>query len=295
MRILLQIILLCGLASGTAVMTSAYALSFDDLKKDLKSAKDKVKQKVKQGKAKFDKSRGKLSEAEEIEIGGKLVAGLLGAAPLVDDAGLQRYVNDVGFWVASQTNRKQLPWSFGVIESEGINAFAAPGGYIVITLGLYNLLENEAQLAGVLAHEIAHVVRKHHLSALQKTMKREFWSGLGVKLVGNENKREKLEQLINSGVQLYATGLDRKYEYDADVRAVVLLARAGYDPYALLDVLTTIDSINPNSSELSVLMKTHPATTKRLEQLGRKMDGRLDDYAFGQINAGRFRQVAGSP
>lgn len=295
MRILLQIILLCGLATGPAVMSSAYALSFDDLKKDLKSAKDKVKRKVKQGKAKFDKSRGKLSEAEEIEIGGKLVAGLLGAAPLVDDAGLQRYVNDVGFWVASQTNRKQLPWSFGVIESEGINAFAAPGGYIVITLGLYNLLENEAQLAGVLAHEIAHVVRKHHLSALQKTMKREFWSGLGIKLVGNKKKREKLQQLINSGVQLYATGLDRKYEYDADVRAVVLLARAGYDPYALLDVLTTIDSINPNSSELSVLMKTHPATAKRLEQLGRKMDGRLDDYASGQINAGRFRQVAGSP
>lgn len=80
MRILLQIILLCGLATGPAVMNSAYALSFDDLKKDLKSAKDKVKRKVKQGKAKFDKSRGKLSEAEEIEIGGKLVAGLLGAA-----------------------------------------------------------------------------------------------------------------------------------------------------------------------------------------------------------------------
>lgn len=295
MRLLAQIILLCSLATAPAVMTSAYALSFDDLKKDLKSAKDKVKKKAKQGRAKFDPSRGKLSEAEEIQIGGKLVAGLLGAAPLVDDAGLQRYVNDVGYWVASQTERKQLPWSFGVIESEGINAFAAPGGYIVISLGLYNLLENEAQLAGVLAHEIAHVVRKHHLTALQKTMKREFWSDLGVKAVGNKNKRENLKQLINSGVQLYATGLDRKYEYDADMRAVVLVARAGYDPYALLDVLTTIDSINPNSSELSVLMKTHPATAKRLERLGRKMDGRLDDYAAGRLNAGRFRQVAGSP
>ena len=276
-------------------MTPSLALSFDDLKKDLNQAKEELQKKAKEGRQIFDKSRGKLTEEEEIEIGGKLIAGLLGAAPLVDDAGLQQYVNDVGYWVASQSKRRQLPWSFGVIDSEGINAFAAPGGYIVITLGLYNLLQNEAQLAGVLAHEIAHVVRQHHLKALQKTMKREFWTDLGVKAVSNENKRENLKQMINSGVRLYATGLDRKYEYDADLRGVVLAARAGYDPYALLDVLTTIDSINPASSELTVLMKTHPPTAKRLDQLGRMMDGRLDGYASGQLNAGRFRQVANNP
>lgn len=295
MKILAQTILLFSLIFSPAVMTPSFALSFDDLKKDLKEAKEKLKEKTKQGKEKFDKSRGKLTEAEEIEIGGNLISGLLGAAPLVDDAGLQQYVNDVGYWIAAQSKRPQLPWNFGVIDSEGINAFAAPGGYIVITLGLYNLLENEAQLAGVLAHEIAHVVRKHHLKALQKTMKREFWTDLGVKAVGDEEKREKLEKLINSGVQLYASGLDRKYEYDADLRGVVLAARAGYDPYALLDVLTTIDSISPDSAELTVLMKTHPPTAERLDQLGRKMDGRLDDYASGQQNVARFRQVVGNP
>lgn len=292
MKILLQMILLTGLLLGPAVSTPPFALSFDDLKKDLKQAKDKLKKKAKK---QYDKASGKLTEEEEIEVGGNLVSGLLGAAPLVDDPGLQQYVNDVGFWVASQSKRRHLPWSFGVIDSDGINAFATPGGYIVITLGLYNLLENEAQLAGVLAHEIAHVVRKHHLKALQKTMKREFWADLGVKLAGSEQKQEKLKQLINSGVQLYATGLDRKYEYDADLRGVVLAARAGYDPYALLDVLTTIDSINPQSSELTVMMKTHPPTAKRLDKLARKMDGRLDSYASGQLNAGRFRQVASNP
>ncbi len=295
MKILTQAILLFSLIFGPAVMTPSFALSFDDLKKNLKEANEKLKEKAKQGKKTFDRARGKLTEEEEIEIGGNLISGLLGAAPLVDDAGLQQYVNDVGYWIASQSERRQLPWNFGVIDSEGINAFAAPGGYIVITLGLYNLLENEAQLAGVLAHEIAHVVRKHHLKALQKTMKREFWADLGVKAVGNEDKREKFRKLINSGVQLYASGLDRNYEYDADLRAVVLAARAGYDPYALLDVLTTIDSINPASSELTVLMKTHPPTAKRLDQLGRKMDGRLDDFASGQLNAGRFRQIAINP
>jgi len=295
MRILLQITLMIALVSGPILTTPSFALSFDDLKKDLKEAKKKLKKSADKGKEQLDKARGKLTEEEEIEVGGNLVSGLLGAAPLVDDARLQQYVNDVGFWVASQSKRKHLPWSFAVIDSDGINAFAAPGGYVVITLGLYNLLENEAQLAAVLAHEIAHVVRKHHLKALQKTMQREFWTDLGVKAVGDEQKREKLQQLINSGVQLYATGLDRKHEYDADLRGVVLAARSGYDPYALLDVLTTIDSINPQSSELTVMMKTHPPTAGRLDQLSRKMDGKLDSYASGQLNAGRFRQVASKP
>lgn len=295
MRILLQMTLLIGLMLAPALTTTSFGLSFDDLKKDLKEAKKKLKKSTEQGKEKLDNARGKLTEEEEIEVGGNLISGLLGAAPLVDDAGLQRYVNDVGYWVASQSKRKHLPWSFAVIDSEGINAFAAPGGYIVITLGLYNLLENEAQLAGVLAHEIAHVVRKHHLKALQKTMQREFWSDLGIKAVGDEQKRDDLKKLINSGVQLYATGLDREYEYDADLQAVVLAARSGYDPYALLDLLTTIDSINPHSGELTVMMKTHPPTASRLEKLSRKMDGRLDFYASGKINAGRFRQVANNP
>ena len=98
---------------------------------------------------------------------------------------------------------------------------------------MYNLLENEAQLVGVPAREIAHLAQKHHLKALRKTMKREFWTDLGGKVLSNEDNREKLKKWIDSGVQLYADGFDRKYEYDADLRGVVLAARAGCDPYAL--------------------------------------------------------------
>lgn len=295
MRKLIQLILLLSLVAGPAALIPAQAFDLDSIKDSLKKAKKKARDKFDEGKAKFEKKTGQLSEEEEIEVGGKLISGLLGAAPLVDEPALQQYVNDVGFWVASQSKRKDLPWHFGVIDTQGVNAFAAPGGFIVVTLGLYNLLENEAQLAGVLAHEIAHVVERHHLRALQKTMKREFWTDLGVKVVGNEEKREKVKQWINSGVQLYANGLDRKYEYDADLHGVVLAARAGYDPYALLDVLTTIDSIDPASNEVAVLMKTHPPTPKRLDKLSRKMDGRLDDYSAGRHNADRFRQVAAGP
>lgn len=234
----------------------------------------------------------KIPQEEEVEIGAKLVSGLLGAAQLVDDAALQQYINDVGSWVAAGSERPDLPWLFAVIESDGINAFAAPGGYIVVTRGLYSLLENEAQLAAVLAHEISHVVRKHHLQALQKSMQRDFWSKLAVMSVADDEDRAHLDKLVNAGVQLYAVGLDRVYEYDADQDGVVLAARAGYDPYAMLDVLTTIDSINPESSELTVMLNTHPPTAERLDQLANKMDGRMEQYASGQINEVRFQRAA---
>lgn len=241
---------------------------------------------------KLKKIVGEVPPEEEIIIGGNLISGLLGAAPLVEDQALQQYVNDVGYWIASRSSRKDLPWTFGVIDSNGINAFAAPGGYVVITLGLYHLLENEAQLAGVLAHEIAHVVRKHHLEALQKSMQREFWTELTIIAANDKENSRKLEMLVNTGVQLYATGLDRKDEYDADLRGVVLAARAGYDPFALLDVLTTIDSINPAAEELTVMLNTHPPISDRLSRLAEQMDGQLDSFAAGRTNHERFRRVA---
>ncbi|MFT7557079.1 MAG: putative Zn-dependent protease [Planctomycetota bacterium] len=282
------------LSIGLFSIEPGFAFGLDDLKK-LQEKIEKSKDSAEKSKVKIDQVRGKVSQKEEIEIGGNLISGLLGAAALVDDAPLQQYINDVGYWVASQSKRKSLPWRFGVIQSDGINAFAAPGGYIVITLGLFQVLQNEAQLAAVLAHEIAHVADKHHLKALQKTMKREFWSDIALSAVGDATNREKLEKMVNAGVQLYATGLDRNLEYEADLVAVVLAARAGYDPFALLDVLTTIDSINPGSAEMAVILKTHPPTLERLNQLAGKMDGKLDAFANGRQNTKRFIAVTNQP
>jgi len=272
--------LLAGLLFGIGAGGPAGAFDLNDLK----SLGDKLA-----------RINDEVGPEEEARIGGNLISGLLGAAPLVADDRLQRYVNDVGYWVASRSERPDLPWTFGVIDSQGVNAFAAPGGYVVITLGLYDLLDNEAQLAGVLAHEIAHVVRKHHLQALNKVLKREFWTELAVASVDDNDDRKNLETLVNSGVQLYATGLDRRFEYEADLRGVVLAARAGYDPFALLDVLTTIDSINPESAELTVLLNTHPPTADRLQRLATSMDGRLDAYAAGQSNLDRFTAISAAP
>ena len=109
-----------------------------------------------------------VSEEDEIKIGRDLAGRLLGQIPLVDDADVQAYVNRVGRWIALQSERPDIPWRFGVANAANINAMAMPGGTILITRGLYDILDNEAQLAGVLGHEIAHVVKKHHISVMQK-------------------------------------------------------------------------------------------------------------------------------
>ena len=109
-----------------------------------------------------------IDEPEEIAIGKDVASRLLGAAPLVANPGMQRYVNNVGRWLAVQTERPDLPWQFGVLDSPNVNAFAVPGGTIFITRGLLERMRSEAELAGVLGHEISHVLRKHHLKAIQK-------------------------------------------------------------------------------------------------------------------------------
>src|SRR5690606_41922136 len=109
-----------------------------------------------------------ISEAEEIEHGEGIDAQLLGAAPTVNDPGLQRYVNRVGLWLALQSERPNLPWRFGVMDSDDVNAFALPGGIVLITRGLYERLRDESELAGVLGHEISHVVAKDQVKAIKK-------------------------------------------------------------------------------------------------------------------------------
>ncbi len=107
-------------------------------------------------------------EPEEIELGENIMAGVLGAAPLHNNERIQRYVNQVGRWIALHSERPNLPWRFAVLESKLPNAGAAPGGQIYITTGLLFRMRNEAELAGALAHEVAHVVQRHHVKAFQK-------------------------------------------------------------------------------------------------------------------------------
>ena len=99
--------------------------------------------------------------AEELALGPEIAGRVLGARPLWNDDDAQQRVNVVGRWVASQTTRPDLPWAFGVIDTPEVNAFAAPGGYVLVTRGLYELLATDSEVAAVLGHEISHLSLIH--------------------------------------------------------------------------------------------------------------------------------------
>lgn len=229
------------------------------------------------------------SQEEEISLGRQIAGNLLGAAPLVKDAALQKYVNSVGRWVASQSERPDLPWRFGVIESEDINAFAAPGGYIMVTKGLYRKLSNEAQLAGILGHEIGHVVKKHQLKVLQKQQLLNIGAGLLSDKYAKDNKL--VSKAIGTGAEISARSLDKSAEYEADRLGLSYATRAGYEPYGLTEVLQTIGQTNKNDGSVALLFKTHPHPDERLVALGDAIGNKLDTVKNGKTLENRFYQL----
>jgi predicted Zn-dependent protease len=221
-------------------------------------------------------SMREIGPEEEIKIGSDLASMILGAAHLVDDPAEQHYVNRLGMWLAQHTDRPDLPWKFGIIDTEDVNAFSTPGGYVLISRGLFERVRNESELAGVLSHEIAHVVQKHHLHALQNELRTSAVADVGGWVVGGGGVTGFLtEQVIKAGKTLYTRGLDKGDEYEADRMGVVIAARSGYSPYGLVGVLQTL-SAEQDQKGLALMMKTHPNPTDRMERLGQAMGTRLD-------------------
>ena len=224
----------------------------------------------------------------EVEIGRGMAASLLGAAPLLQDEKQERYVNHIGRWLAAQTERPELTWHFGILDVDTVNAFAAPGGYVFVTRGLLRSAHTESELAGVLAHEIGHVLRRHHLEAIRS----EAMRGIAADLV-SEVARQKgfnATPFIKTGMQLYARGLDREDEYEADRIGVVIATRAGYEPYGLPRVLLTLNNMNPSDANLQLLTSTHPPLRERLMRLDQLMQGKFESYSQQPQVSERFSE-----
>ena len=242
---------------------------------------------------------------DEVALGEGIASGFLGAVRLHPDERLQRYVNRIGRWVASQTERPDLPWTFGVIDTETINAFAMPGGTVIVSHGLVKRLASESELAGVLAHEIAHVLRKHQLSAIQSDA---GWgaAATGAKAYASDRIGRSggdvlglKTQLANAGVDIVKDGLflrplDRSMEYEADRLGVVIATRAGYDPYGFVAVLTMLAQVKPEESGASITFSTHPSPADRLAELEKVVPTALEQFARQPQVEARFRQAIGT-
>ena len=203
-----------------------------------------------------------IGESVAIEIVGKY--GGLVRSPVI----LKR-VNLVGRAVARYSTRPELNWRFCVLNSESVNAFSAPDGYVFITRGLYNLAKNDDVLAGILGHEIAHITGRH---ALKIVARGEFLSGATTLAAQtNDNVRQADEQLkqFDAGVEkitqtLFEKGFDPGTEYEADRDGRALAAVTGYAPGGLRSMLSQLQKRSGGSQQV---FSTHPPLQDRIHRL----------------------------
>lgn len=230
---------------------------------------------------------------EEVALGGAVAVNLVGThgglilgEPGTPEHALNMYVNRVGKNLAAQSSRPTLDWTFGVLDSDEFNAFAAPGGYVFVTKGLLKEIENEAQLAGVMGHEIAHVTGRHALNVYSSVKANQCQTALAAKAGGklaaqatgfkgalsspigyiNLNDVANIDILAEMTDKLVESITTQGYahsdEYDADRRAAALVLGAGYDPNAFISFLDRIPEGGGG------IFSSHPAKSDRQEKLG---------------------------
>ena len=202
-----------------------------------------------------------IGDEEEQSIGASIALQVIArSGGLVEQPGLTRYVNLVGRAVAATSDRPNTPYRFAVLNDESINAFAAPGGYVFITNGLLKQMRNEAELAGVLGHEIAHVSQKHILEVIQRSKQLAGLSEAG--LAYADQNPQAFKNVIDAAVKkLFDEGLDQEKELEADGLGTAFAARVGYDPTAYLTLLTRLREVKGDDR---AFFKTHPNFTTRI-------------------------------
>ncbi|MBO0612437.1 MAG: hypothetical protein RL122_845 [Pseudomonadota bacterium] len=230
-----------------------------------------------------------MSEAEEVQAGQQAHRDILAKNPPYQDAAVQAYVSRIGQLMAAQSHRNNLRFTFTVLDDPAVNAFALPGGYIYITTGLMAYLNSEAELAGVLGHEIGHVSARHNVSQAS-------WSAVGGILASVAGEKLGNKELINTLGELGLSNYSRNQELDADGLGAEYLARAGYDPANMANVIATLqayDQFKGNTSDpYRDLFSTHPNNDQRLQQL----IGQARRYGSGTRDAGHdsyLRQTDG--
>ena len=182
---------------------------------------------------------------------------------VVQDQAVHKYVALVGRTVAEKSAKPGLPWTFIVLDTDAVNAFAAPHGYVHITRGALALMKNEAELAGVLAHEIVHVAEEHTIDALKKNTVKTAAAEEAAGAAGGL-----MTFLANAA---YNNIVDNAYsrgdETDADTKGVALIDKAGYAPQGLGGFLTTLAERNKSATEKRGLFNSHPEMQARQERL----------------------------
>lgn len=216
-----------------------------------------------------------MSEEEEYYLGRAVAAMILGRYQLYSNNSLEHYLNLVGNTVVMSSDRPYTygGYHFAILDTDEINAFACPGGIIFITLGMLKNLRDEEELAGVLAHEVAHVSLRHGVSAIKASR----WADV-VMIIGTEAARRyspsevgRLLTLFEGSIEdvfktIVVNGYGRDQEMAADTEGITYLYRAGYDPEGLY---TFLNRLMVSSKSSGGILKTHPGTGERIDNVNK--------------------------
>jgi Zn-dependent protease with chaperone function len=204
-----------------------------------------------------------MTDEEEQKLGAAVSEKIRDRYGVVQDAAVHKYVSLVGRVLALKSTRPQLDWQFIVLDTDGVNALAAPGGYVHITRGALSLMKSEAELADVLGHEIIHVTEKHTIKAIQK--------GKMVQIGADETVGSSavFSKLVDKAYEVVDAGFGRNEELEADKKGIGLANAVGYDPSKLAVFLTTLTERNKASTEKQGLFASHPEMKERLDKLAK--------------------------
>ena len=229
----------------------------------------KVLRKADDAKEKADKLRGLVvTEADERKIGELVSERVRQEFGVFQDEAVTRYVTLVGTVLAQASSRPNLKWEFIVLDTDGVNAFASPGGLVHITKGALGMIKSEAELAGVLGHEVAHIAGKHTANAIQKNKRFAFAADLA------PGSHAYLEGLANAVYDnIVERGFDRGDEEDADRNGARLASKVGYNPSGLGTFLTKLVDRNKEQSGegRNGLFASHPETKGRISDLEKQI------------------------
>jgi predicted Zn-dependent protease len=209
---------------------------------------------------------GCVSEAREKELGSQIAANVNARVPLVEDLPLELYVNDLGQLIARHSARPELHYHFYIVDDEAVNAFALPGGYVYVDRGLIERTHTVSELAGVLAHEIAHVALRHGAKNLQRQMRTSSMSTLLYRTILGRGPLLD-QQALQMGNQLWTAAHSRADEAAADQEAVKYLIASGINPQGMVSLfhgLMVEEHADPQRTDLE-WFSSHPNTATRLQ------------------------------
>ena len=198
--------------------------------------------------------------SQEVAIGQAMAQEIANTEKKLPDSTWQAYLTEVGQKLVKVCDRKDREYHFTVVESEQINAFAAPGGFVYFYTGLLHKMENEAELAAVMAHEVSHVVARHGAKRLQAAM----GVSLAYELVFGKNSSQTLQTAVGVGMSLLFASYSRENEREADDFAVTYMIRSGYDPTAMETMFGKLAASGTEQNAFEKLVSSHPESQERV-------------------------------